>query len=61
MKYLLKAGYEVIPVNPAADTILGRKSYASLKDIPKDIQIDVVDIFRKSDALPAVVDEALER
>ena len=59
MKYLQSKGYRVIPVNPAAagEEILGEKDYASLSDIP--VKIDIVDIFRRSDAVPPIVDEAI--
>ena len=61
MRYLLQSGYRVIPVNPGKEEILGEKCYPSLAAIPKDIEIDIVDIFRRPEALAAVVDEALER
>lgn len=59
LKYLLNKGFDVYPVNPgqAGNEILGRKAYARLADIP--VAIDMVDIFRASDAVPAIVDEAL--
>jgi predicted CoA-binding protein len=59
MKYLLEKGYRVIPVNPgqAGKEILGQICYASLSDIPEPI--DMVDIFRSSEAAEAIVDEAL--
>ncbi len=56
-KYLLDQGYEVIPVNPTATEILGRKAYPNLASIPGDF--DVVDVFRPSPDLPAIVDEAV--
>lgn len=60
MKYLLGKGYKVIPVNPghAGKEILGQTVYAKLSDIPEPV--DMVDIFRSSEAAGAVVDEALE-
>ncbi|MFH1517164.1 MAG: CoA-binding protein [Pseudomonadota bacterium] len=59
MKYLLAKGYDVIPVNPgqAGKPILGQMTYARLSDIPG--AIDMVDIFRASDAVPGIVDEVL--
>jgi len=58
-KYLLERGYRMIPVNPgqAGKEILGQKVYAKLSDIPEPI--DMVDVFRASEHIPAVVDEAL--
>ena len=57
-KYLMKAGYEIIPVNPGQKEILGIRCYKSLKEIPSDI--DVVDIFLNPVRVPPVVDEAIE-
>lgn len=58
-KYMKEKGYTIIPVNPNVDEVLGEKSYASLKDIPVDI--DIVDIFRKPEEIPAIVDAAIEK
>jgi predicted CoA-binding protein len=58
-KYLLEHGYEVIPVNPNADEIFGRAAYDSLADVEE--QIDIVDVFRPSEEVAGIVDEALER
>lgn len=59
-KYLIDKGYDVYPVNPghAGKEILGRMTYASLAGIP--VAIDMVDIFRASNAAPAIVDEVLK-
>jgi uncharacterized protein len=56
---LLKArGHRVIPVNPGHQTILGETCYASLRDIPEPV--DMVDIFRRSEHVASIVDEAIE-
>jgi predicted CoA-binding protein len=57
--YLLAHGYDVTPVNPREKEILGRKSYQSLLDVPGPIEI--VDIFREPSAVPAIVEEAIQR
>jgi uncharacterized protein len=59
--YLQSNGFRVIPVRPDGDLILGEKVYRGLKEIPPEIEIDVVDVFRKSEDVPPVVDEAIER
>jgi predicted CoA-binding protein len=60
--YLKQHGYRIIPVNPFINEVLGEKSYKSLLDIPETLQrsIDVVDIFRRSEDVPAVVDQAIK-
>jgi predicted CoA-binding protein len=55
--YMLAEGYNIIPVNPREKEILGRKSYASLRDIPEPVEI--VDIFREPNAVPPIVEEAV--
>jgi predicted CoA-binding protein len=55
--YLQKRGYRVIPVNPKVKEILGERAYPSLREVPE--KIDIVDVFRKPDAVPAIVDEAI--
>lgn len=58
-RYLREHGYDVIPVNPFADEIFGREAYDSLSDV--DEAVDVVDVFRPSEEVDAIVDEAIER
>lgn len=60
-RYLLLKGYRVIPVNPghAGGEILGQRVHAALAAIPKDAHVDMVDIFRRSEAVPGIVEEAL--
>jgi predicted CoA-binding protein len=57
---LLSHGYRVIPVNPAVDEVLGERCYQSLADIPASEGVEVVDVFRRSSAAGAHVDEAIE-
>ncbi|MDE1763927.1 MAG: CoA-binding protein [Thaumarchaeota archaeon] len=57
-KYLAEKGYNVIPVNPTADEILGKKCYPSLADIP--VKIDIVDVFRPSDQVQQVIEDAIK-
>jgi predicted CoA-binding protein len=58
-KYLLEQGYDVVPVNPFADEIFGRQAYDSLAEVPGEV--DIVDVFRPSEEVAGIVDEALER
>lgn len=57
-RYLLRHGYEVIPVNPKEASILNVKSYPSLTDIPSPI--DTVDVFRQTSVVPEIAHEAIE-
>jgi uncharacterized protein len=61
MQVLVDHGYEVVPINPRAESILGRTTYRDLASVPDDVHIDVVDIFRRSDRAGRHVDEAIER
>jgi len=56
-QYMQSAGYRIIPVNPEETEVLGEKCYARLEDIPE--QVDIVDIFRRSEFVPAIVDSAI--
>jgi hypothetical protein len=55
--YLQRHGYRVIPVNPNESEILGETSYASLSEVPE--HVDVVDVFRRPDAVPEIAREAV--
>ena len=61
-EFLKSKGYRIIPVNPNAEEILGERAYPSLKDLPEDLKwsIEVVNIFRRSEDVPPVVEEAVE-
>lgn len=59
--YLKSQGYRIIPVNPNLTEALGERAYASLADIPDSIAVNVVDIFRKPEYIPEVVDQAIAR
>jgi len=58
-RYLLEHGYDVIPVNPFAEEILGRQAYDSLGDVAAEV--DVVDVFRPAEEVSGIVDEVLAR
>ncbi|MEM2856903.1 MAG: CoA-binding protein [Candidatus Nitrosocaldaceae archaeon] len=58
-KYLLEHGYDIIPINPFADEILGKKCYKSLDEVKEEI--DIVDVFRPSDQVMQVVKEAIKK
>jgi predicted CoA-binding protein len=52
-------GYRILPIHPAGLSILGEPSYPSLAAIPRELRVDLVDVFRRPDALPAVVEDAI--
>ena len=58
-KYLIENGYNVIPVNPTTSEVLGRKSYASISDVPE--KVDIVDVFRRSEDVPIIVEDAINK
>lgn len=60
--YLKSHGYRIVPINPTADEILGEKCYASLLDLPDELkrQVEVVDIFRRPEDVPPIVEEAIQ-
>jgi len=55
--YLQSQGYKIVPVNPGQSELLGEKVYPSLKDIP--FEVDVVDVFRRPEAVPPIADDAI--
>ena len=57
-RYLMEAGYHIIPVNPGQREIMGKKCYPDLKSIPE--KVDIVDIFRKPEDIPPIVESAIE-
>src|SRR5512146_737124 len=57
--YLQTQGYRIVPVNPTIREALGQKAYASLADVPG--QVDLVDVFRRSEYVPDIVDQAIAR
>jgi uncharacterized protein len=57
-RYMQSAGYRIIPVNPNESEVLGERAYARLEDVPE--KIDIVNIFRRSDAIPEIVESAIQ-
>jgi predicted CoA-binding protein len=57
--YLQSRGYRVVPINPKLSEVLGEKAYPSLSEAAKVEEIDIVDVFRSPDAVPAIVDEVI--
>jgi predicted CoA-binding protein len=57
--YLQQHGYRIVPVNPNEREVLGEQAYASLLDIPKEIHVDVVDVFRRAEHTPEVARDAV--
>jgi predicted CoA-binding protein len=60
-RYLQGCGYRVIPVNPGHREILGERCYRALSEIPEDVRLDIVDVFRRSSEVGRVADEAIAR
>jgi uncharacterized protein len=57
--YLQEHGYRIVPVNPNETEVLGERAYASLLDIPREIHVDVVDVFRRAEHTPEVARQAV--
>ena len=60
-QYLQSVGYRVVPVNPVVPHVLGERSYPDLASLPPDVRVDIADVFRRSEQVPPVVDEAIAR
>jgi predicted CoA-binding protein len=60
-RFLIEQGYRVVPVNPGHREILGLACFGSLSEIPADVVVDIVDVFRRSEAVAPVADEAIAR
>jgi predicted CoA-binding protein len=60
-EYLQSKGYRIVPVNPNETEVLGERAYPTLADIPIEIEIDVVDVFRRAEQTPAIAEEAVAR
>ena len=60
-RYLQSQGYRIVPVNPALRAVLGEPAYPSLTAIPPEVRVDLAVVFRRSEAVPAVVDDAMAR
>ncbi|MFC1521232.1 CoA-binding protein [Elusimicrobiota bacterium] len=58
-QYMKEHGYKIIPVNPGQDKLIGEKCYAKLSDVPEDV--DIVDIFRQSQYVPEIVEQAITK
>jgi predicted CoA-binding protein len=59
--FLQGRGYRIVPVNPNETEVLGERAYASLIDVPPEVEIDVVDVFRRAEDTPPVAEQAVAR
>ena len=59
-EYLRSKGYRIVPVNPNETEVLGETAYPSLLDVPSDVRIDVVDVFRRAADTPPVAEQAVK-
>jgi predicted CoA-binding protein len=58
-RYLQEHGYRIVPVNPNATEVLGEPGYPSLRDIPPEVEVDVVDVFRRPEHTPEIARDAV--
>jgi predicted CoA-binding protein len=59
--FLQRKGYRIVPVNPNEAEVLGEVAYPSLLDVPEDVGIDVVDVFRRAEDTPPIAEQAVRR
>jgi len=59
-QYLINQGYQIIPVNPNIKEVFGQKSYPSISSIPPEINLDIIDIFRKSEEIIPIIQEIID-
>jgi len=59
-QYLINQGYQIIPVNPNITQVFGQKSYPNISSIPQNINIDIIDIFRKSEEIIPLIQEIID-
>jgi hypothetical protein len=59
--FLQERGYRIVPVNPNEIEVLGERAYPSLREVPADVEVDVVDVFRRAEDTPPVAEQAVER
>jgi len=60
-EFLQSKGYRIVPVNPKETEVLGERAYPSLLDVPEEIRIDVVDVFRRAEHTPKIAEQAVAR
>jgi predicted CoA-binding protein len=60
-RYLKEHGHQIVPINPEVTEVLGEAAYPDLASVPAELPIDVVDVFRRPEHVPAVVQQALDR
>jgi len=57
--YLQRKGYRIVPVNPNETEVLGERAYPSLRDVPSEVRVDVVDVFRRAEHTPQIARDAV--
>lgn len=60
-EFLQDKGYRIVPINPNETEVLGERAYASVSEVPEEIAIDVVDVFRRAEQAPEVAEQAVAR